>query len=199
MSISRDYWVYLDITCKKFEIWEFWVWVWGIETFHRSQIDPATGFTAHSEPLPFSELAETQSRQVIHISIRVLGWSWVWYKLSWKRRKLGWVSQTLSRISLVLAGAVAAFFWDNGEVLSGFKLYILETMTCSWHAQNYSMPIGWTATFVWPRMLFWTIPIRSVGSWLLEACFSWEKNHNVSGPHLFQIFTTHSKNNPLPP
>jgi len=29
--------------------------------------------TAHSEPLPFSELAETGSRQVIHISIRVLG------------------------------------------------------------------------------------------------------------------------------
>jgi len=30
--------------------------------------------TAHSEPLLFSELAETGSRQVIHISIRVLGW-----------------------------------------------------------------------------------------------------------------------------
>ena len=29
--------------------------------------------TAHSEPLPFSELAETGSRQIIHISIRVLG------------------------------------------------------------------------------------------------------------------------------
>jgi len=29
--------------------------------------------TAHSKPLPFSALAETQSRQVIHISIRVLG------------------------------------------------------------------------------------------------------------------------------
>jgi len=30
--------------------------------------------TAHPEPLPFSELAETRSRQVIHISIRFLGW-----------------------------------------------------------------------------------------------------------------------------
>ena len=29
--------------------------------------------TAHTEPLPFSELAETRSRQTIHISIRVLG------------------------------------------------------------------------------------------------------------------------------
>jgi len=37
--------------------------------------------------------------------------------------------------SLVLAGTVAAFFRDYGEVLSirtaGYKLYILETMTCS--------------------------------------------------------------------
>ena len=32
--------------------------------------------TAHSEPLPFPELAETGSRQIIHISIRVLGWGW---------------------------------------------------------------------------------------------------------------------------
>ena len=32
-----------------------------------------TTLTAHSEPLPFSELAETRSRQVIHISITVLG------------------------------------------------------------------------------------------------------------------------------
>ena len=31
--------------------------------------------TAHSEPLPFSELAETRSRQLIHISIRVLWWT----------------------------------------------------------------------------------------------------------------------------
>ena len=29
--------------------------------------------TAYSKPLPFSELAETRSRQVIYISIRVLG------------------------------------------------------------------------------------------------------------------------------
>jgi len=32
-----------------------------------------TTLTAHSEPLPFSELAETRSSQIIHISIRVLG------------------------------------------------------------------------------------------------------------------------------
>ena len=46
-------------------------------TFKRSNLDGnlCPTLTAHSEPLPFSELAETGSRQIIHISIRVLGWS----------------------------------------------------------------------------------------------------------------------------
>jgi len=43
VSISRDYWVYLDITLQSFKIWEFWGEFWGIETFHRSKFSPATG------------------------------------------------------------------------------------------------------------------------------------------------------------
>ena len=43
------------------------------ESFSVSKFSPATGVTVHSEPLPFSDLAETGSRQIIHISIRVLG------------------------------------------------------------------------------------------------------------------------------
>jgi len=39
----------------------------------------------------------------------------------------------------------------------------------------------------------------SLGRWLLAACFSSVKNHNVSGPHLFPSFTTHAKKIPLPP
>jgi len=39
----------------------------------------------------------------------------------------------------------------------------------------------------------------SLGRWLLVACFSSVKNHNVSGPHLFPSFTTHDKKIPLPP
>jgi len=39
----------------------------------------------------------------------------------------------------------------------------------------------------------------SLGRWLLVACFSGVKNHNVSGPHLFPSFTTHAKKIPLPP
>jgi len=37
-SISRDYWVYLDITLQSFEIWEFWGEFWGIETFYQSKL-----------------------------------------------------------------------------------------------------------------------------------------------------------------
>ena len=43
LSISRDYWVYLDITLQSFEIWEFWGEFWGIETFYWSKFSPATG------------------------------------------------------------------------------------------------------------------------------------------------------------
>ena len=48
-------------------------------------------------------------------------------------------------------------------------------------------------------MLLRTIPRRSAGRWLLVACFSCVKNHNVSGPHLFPSFTTQAKKIPLPP
>ena len=43
LSISREYWVYLTLLAKNLEISDFWVWVWGIETFHLSKFSPATG------------------------------------------------------------------------------------------------------------------------------------------------------------
>jgi len=43
LSISREYWVYWTLLAKNLEISDFWVWVWGIETFHRSKFSPATG------------------------------------------------------------------------------------------------------------------------------------------------------------
>jgi len=49
LSISQDYWVYLDITLQSFKIWEFWGEFWGIETFYRSKFSPATGVI---RPLP---------------------------------------------------------------------------------------------------------------------------------------------------
>ena len=75
---------------------------------------------------------------------------------------------------------------------AGYKLYILETMTCSFHSRKYSTPFGWAATF--SGMLMSLRPARdmSLGRWLLVACFSSVKNHNVSGPHLFPSFTTRS-------
>jgi len=47
LSISRDYWDYLDITLQSFKIWEFWGEFWGIETFYQSNFSPATGVTVH--------------------------------------------------------------------------------------------------------------------------------------------------------
>ena len=70
-------------------------------------------------------------------------------------------------------------------------LYILETMTCSWHSRNYSTPFGWAATFSWPLMSLRSARDVSLGRWLLVACFWSVKNHNISGPHLFPSFTTH--------
>ena len=41
--------------------------------------------------------------------------SWAWYKLSWKHQQLGGGCQTLGRLSLFLAGAVAAFWGTMGR------------------------------------------------------------------------------------
>jgi len=76
---------------------------------------------------------------------------------------------------------------------AGCKLYILETMTCSWHSRNYSTPFGWAATFSGPLMSLWPARDMSLGRWLLVACFSSLINHNVSGPHHFPSFTTQPK------
>ena len=75
-------------------------------------------------------------------------------------------------------------------------------MTCSSHSRNYITPFGWTATFSGPLMSRRPARDMSLGRWLLVACFSGVKNHNVSGPHLFPSFTTwstHAKKIPLPP
>jgi len=49
--VSRDHWVYLDITLQSFEIWEFWGEFWGIETFYRSKFSPATGVKSRCNDL----------------------------------------------------------------------------------------------------------------------------------------------------
>ena len=49
LSISRDYWVYLEITLQSFKIWEFWgEFSEKIETFYQNKFSPATGVTARS-------------------------------------------------------------------------------------------------------------------------------------------------------
>ena len=64
----------------------------------------------------------------------------------------------------------------------------------SWRSWKYSAPFGCAATFSWPLMSLRPARDMSLGRWLLVACFSSVKNHNVSGPHLFPSFTTYQKN-----
>ena len=47
--------------------------------------------------------------------------NWIWYKLSWKRRKLGGVCQALSRHGLFLAGAARNVLVDYREGLRPFQ------------------------------------------------------------------------------
>jgi len=71
-----------------------------------------------------------------------------------------------------------------------YKLYIVEVMVCSWHSWIYSTPFRRASTFSWPVVSLRPARNMSLGRWLLVACFSSVKNHNVSGPLLFPSFTT---------
>ena len=83
---------------------------------------------------------------------------------------------------------------------AGYKWCSVEKMACSWRSWKYSAPFGCSATFSWPLMSLRTKTLRtrpktSAWRWLLVACFSSVKNHNVSGPHLLPSFTTQPKKN----
>jgi len=80
------------------------------------------------------------------------------------------------------------------KINANFRIwYVLDT------------PISFISTVEWPAplsgqlMSFQPVLSTSLGRWLLIACFSSVKNHNVLGPHLFPSFTTHAKKIPLPP
>jgi len=54
--------------------------------------------------------------------------------------------------------------------------------------------VEWPAPLSGPLMSLRPAQNMSLGRWLLLACFSSVKNHNVSGPHLFSSVTTHAEN-----
>jgi len=72
-------------------------------------------------------------------------------------------------------------------------LYVLDTPI------SFISAVDWADTLLGPLMSLRQARNMSLGRWLLVACFSSVKNHNVSGPHLFPSFTTHAKKKPLPP
>jgi hypothetical protein len=78
--------------------------------------------------------------------------------------------------------------------MPSYKLYILEYMSWTWHSRNYSGIVGCVFPFLNPLVSLRPAQNMSLGRWLLVACFSSVKNHNVSGPHLFPSFTTYQKN-----
>jgi len=108
------------------------------------------------------------------------------------------VCQALNWHNLFLAGTARSVLVDYREGLTirsaGYKLCSVEKMTCSWRSWKCSVPFGWSATFSWPLMSLWPARDMRLGRWLLVACFSSVKNHNVSGSHLFPSFTTCQKN-----
>ena len=61
------------------------------------------------------------------------------------------------------------------------------------------VPFRRTPTFSGPLMSLRPARDMSLGRWILVACFSSVKNHNVSGPHLFPSVITRAKKIPLFP
>jgi len=112
------------------------------------------------------------------------------------------VSQTLGRQSLYTTGAVAACFdgYGDGHCSRTHRQH---------HIQNIELNLCYTLKksllcVRLPRHSIWAADVAStarsvLGRWLLVACFSSVKNHNVLGPHLFPSVTTHAKKIPLPP
>ena len=108
------------------------------------------------------------------------------------------VSQTLGRQSLYMTGAVAACFDGYGDGL-GSQTHRQH------HIQNVELNLCYTLkkSLLCFRLLRHSIRAAdvastarsmSLGRWLLVACFSSVKNHNVSELHLFPSFTTRQRN-----
>jgi len=111
--------------------------------------------------------------------------------------KIRGVSQTLGRQSLYMTGAVAACFDDYGDGL-------FSQTHGQHHIQNLELNLCYTLkkSLLCVRLLRHSMRAADVastgrsmilGRWLLVACFSSVKNHNVSGPHLFSSVITHAK------
>ena len=76
--------------------------------------------------------------------------SWVWYKLSWKRWKWGEVWQALSRLSLFLAGAVAAFCETMKRGCASDRMdkimCKLQDSTCAGNSRSFISAVEWADT-----------------------------------------------------
>ena len=93
-----------------------------------------------------------------------------------------------------LCQSVFRGLWTKIHIrMASYKLHILEHMSWTWHSRIYSGIVGCVFPFLNPLVSLRPAQNMSLGRWLLVACFSSVKNHNVSGPHLFPSVTTHAK------
>jgi len=138
---------------------------------------------------------------VYHKDLSLLGNATRWYQLEVSEIGGGLPSTWLFE---------PVFGWRGRSVLRDYrhglffgtaccKLNIIEVMVCSWHSWIYSTPLWRTPTFSWPLVSLRPARNVSLGKWLLVACFASVRNHNVSGPHLFQSVTTHAQKSPCLP
>jgi len=103
--------------------------------------------TAHSEPLPFSELAETGSRQVIHISIRVLGWN------SWRLRDSCILYTSWHTVALV--NGVAIWIYIYIQIYSYVLYIIYHIYSNTIHQQHHSVYIYYVCLVAHSRIGEW--------------------------------------------
>jgi len=75
------------------------------------------------------------------------------------------------------------------KIYANFRIwYVLDTPI------SFIYAVEWPAPLSGPLMSLRPARDMSLRRWLVVACFSSVKNHNVSGPHLFPSFTTCQKN-----
>ena len=101
-----------------------------------------------------------------------------------------------SYLGLVEATSAAIKKW----VFSGTACYQFLSVKDTPLTQQYiiySTPFRRRPTFLWPLMSLRPARDMSLGRWLLVACFSSVKNHNVSGPLLFFQVSPHAKKKPF--
>ena len=129
-----------------------------------------------------------------------------WYKSSWKHPKIGVFLKLLTAracIWLALSQRVLMAIEMGSSVIDNTLYDVQSNASTTPYTKFRTQPVLYTQEIpARVRLLRHsrraadvasTARSMSMGRWLLVACFSRVKNHNVSGPHLFPSVTTHAE------